>query len=161
MAGLIVFIHTIFRRAAPEKGTRVPMTSFLVVDDSPTVRLTVRTWLESAGYPVAEAADGLLGLEALRSTTDPIVVLLDYQMPNMDGYEVLQRAHTEGRLPPMYAYVVISSMQHAFPPEFTDLLRQLAIQILPKPFDKDTLLYLASYLVARQDAQGTGARPTA
>jgi CheY-like chemotaxis protein len=131
---------------ASQGGSRV-----LVVDDSQTVRLTLRTWLTAAGYEVLEAADGVQALEVLRASAGPLVVLLDYQMPGLTGFEVLQKALAEDRLPPAYGYVIISGMQSSFPEAFTDLLRQLAIQLLPKPFDEQSLLAVTAYVAARRD----------
>lgn len=131
------------------------MTQFLVADDSNTVRLMLRGWLEAAGHQVIEAADGLQALEHLRASTCPVAVLLDYQMPQLTGFEVLQHALADGLLPPRYAYVMITSLQSTFPDAFTALLRQLAIQILPKPFDQGTLLAVAAYVAARLEPEAT------
>jgi len=72
---------------AGRSGRRV-----LIVDDSPQVRRELRTLLPLAGdiEIVGEAADGL---EAIRLTDvlQPEVVLLDLQMPVMDGYQAAQR----------------------------------------------------------------------
>jgi CheY-like chemotaxis protein len=126
------------------------MARFLVADDSPTIRAMLRGWLEPAGHDVLEAADGAQALATLRASTDFLAVLLDYEMPGLTGFEVLRQALAEGRLPPRYAYAIISGYQSAFPDAFTNLLRQLAIQLLPKPFDRETFLMLANYLAARQ-----------
>ncbi|MGZ6391376.1 MAG: response regulator [Ktedonobacterales bacterium] len=127
------------------------MQQVLIADDSATVRLMLRGWLEGAGYEVREAADGAQALEHIRSSTDidPLVVLLDYGMPKLSGYEVLQHAAAEGLLPPRCSYVVISALTSNFPPDFSALLRQLSIQILPKPFDEDTLLYVTNFVTQR------------
>jgi CheY-like chemotaxis protein len=131
------------------------LTRFLIADDSPTVRAQVSTWLTSAGYDVLQAADGARTLELLGASTEFLAVLLDYDMPGLTGYEVLQQAYAQGWMPPHYAYAVISGRTAAFPPAFTDLLRQLAIQLLPKPFDRDALLMLSTYLASRrQDMPG-------
>jgi len=129
------------------------LTRFLIADDSPTIRAQLRAWLTAAGYDVLEAADGARALELLRASTQSaafLAVLLDYDMPGLTGYEVLQHAYAEGCVPPRYAYAVISGRTAAFPPAFTALLRQLAIQLLPKPFDRDALLMLGAYLASRQ-----------
>jgi CheY-like chemotaxis protein len=131
------------------------MTQVLVADDSPSIRLTLRGWLESASYQVLEASDGEKALEFLRSSAGPLIVLLDYQMPRLTGYEVLQAALQEHLLPPNFGYAIISSMQGAFPPAFSELLRQLSIQLIPKPFDRETLLMLTDYLSARQGSVAT------
>ena len=129
------------------------MTRFLVADDSSTVRAQVGEWLASAGYDVLEAADGERAMDVLRTSTDFLAVLLDHEMPGLTGYEVLQQAVAQGCVPPRYAYAVISGRPEALPQPFTDLLRRLAIQLLPKPFDRDTLLMLAAYLTAQQSAR--------
>jgi CheY-like chemotaxis protein len=129
------------------------MTRFLIADDSPTVRAQVSEWLTSAGYDVLQAADGARALELLRASTEFLAVLLDYDMPGLTGYEVLQQAYAQGCIPPRYAYAVISGRTEAFPSAFSDLLRQLAIQLLPKPFDRAALLMLGAYLTSRQNWQ--------
>jgi len=60
----------------------------LTVDDMADTRLLVRKALEREGYEVREAADGATALEAVR-TDVPDVVLLDVNMPDMSGLEVL------------------------------------------------------------------------
>src|SRR5260370_18058424 len=125
------------------------MAHVLVVDDSPTVRLMLRSWLEPAGHQVDDAAAGVAAVVQLAALLGPLVVLLDYQMPGRTGCEVLQRALEERRGPRDYGYVVISARHSSFPPAFIDLLRRLAIQILPKPFDAETLLAVVDFVATR------------
>ncbi len=125
------------------------MIPVLIVDDSATVRTTLRSWLTEAGYETREASDGLEALEALRASSEQMLVLLDYQMPRLDGYETLRRAAEEGLTAPRFAYVAISSMAASFPPAFSSLLRQLGAQILPKPFGRDTLLHVTQFVERR------------
>jgi CheY-like chemotaxis protein len=127
------------------------MISVLVTDDSHTIRLLLREWLTSAGFAVEEAADGQQALDKLMTSDGRMIVLLDYQMPIMDGYEVLRRAAAASLLPPRYSYVMISAAIDQFPPQFSTLLRQLGIQILPKPFDRDTILGVTRFLAARME----------
>jgi CheY-like chemotaxis protein len=137
-------------RAYPH-GKDTHLQQVLIADDSATVRMMLRGWLEGAGYDVREAADGAQALEHIRSSTDtdPLVVLLDYEMPRLSGYEVLQYAAAESLLPPRCSYVVISAITNNFPSDFSALLRQLSIQILPKPFDEDTLLHVTNFVTQR------------
>ena len=125
------------------------MIPVLIVDDSPTVRLALREWLTEAGYETHEASDGLEALEALRAATTPMIVLLDYQMPRLDGFETLSRAAAEGLTAPRFAYVAISSMATNFPPAFSALLSQLGAQMLPKPFERDALLHVTQFVERR------------
>ena len=66
------------------------MARVLVVDDKESNRELLRTMLEHAGHEVTEAGDGVAALESMR-LEKPEVVLLDIQMPSLDGYAVLER----------------------------------------------------------------------
>jgi len=66
------------------------MAKILVVDDSTLARRTTRKILETAGYEVVEAEDGLAALERYY-LEKPQAVVLDVTMKNMDGIEVLNR----------------------------------------------------------------------
>ncbi|QGN58066.1 response regulator [Nostocoides sp. HKS02] len=68
----------------------------LVVDDDAQFRLTARRLLEAGGFSiVGEAADGAAALAAVRRLA-PEVVLLDVQLPDMDGFEVCRRLALDG-----------------------------------------------------------------
>jgi CheY-like chemotaxis protein len=60
----------------------------LVVDDEPSIRETARQILESQGYEVLTAADGLDGLHALNKSL-PDLIVSDLNMPRMSGFEFL------------------------------------------------------------------------
>jgi DNA-binding NarL/FixJ family response regulator len=63
----------------------------LIVDDHPSFRTSARRVLEDAGYQViGEAENGESGLAAAR-TLRPAVVLLDVQLPDLDGFDVAER----------------------------------------------------------------------
>ncbi|HEV3351807.1 MAG TPA: response regulator [Acidimicrobiales bacterium] len=65
------------------------MAEILVVDDDPDIRTLIRLTLESYGYTIREAGDGLQALAALTERA-PDAMVLDVMMPNMDGYGVLR-----------------------------------------------------------------------
>lgn len=69
----------------------------MVVDDSLTVRRVSQRLLERHGYQVAIARHGIEALEQLRDIT-PVAVLLDIEMPRMDGFELLSRLRADPRL---------------------------------------------------------------
>jgi diguanylate cyclase (GGDEF)-like protein len=69
----------------------------LVVDDSRAIRQILRRSLEEIGYVVTEAADGLAALEACRLRR-PDLVLLDVDMPVMDGLSTLKEMRADGGL---------------------------------------------------------------
>lgn len=62
----------------------------LCVDDDEDIRLLLRELLERAGYSVDEAPDGRTALRLLFANT-PALVILDVTMPDMDGYQTLER----------------------------------------------------------------------
>ncbi|MCF8031673.1 MAG: response regulator [Desulfarculaceae bacterium] len=67
----------------------------LLVDDSATLRMSVRSVLGPAGYELLEAADGQEGLEALaeleRQGRSPAMIISDVNMPRLDGIAFIQR----------------------------------------------------------------------
>lgn len=72
--------------------------TILIVDDAQTVRSYHRQLLEDEGFQVAEACNGLEGLEYLNQHgTEVQALLLDINMPQMDGYSLLRelRRHPE------------------------------------------------------------------
>ncbi len=80
--------------------------SVLIVDDHPGFRAQARALLAAAGYAVVgEAADGESGVRVARDLS-PDVVLLDVQLPDITGFEVVRLVHGEPDPP---AIVLISS----------------------------------------------------
>ncbi len=69
----------------------------LIADDSLVIRTVVRTQLEEEDYRVSEAVNGIAALEQCRVDA-PDVVLLDIEMPGLDGYEVLSALKADSRL---------------------------------------------------------------
>jgi diguanylate cyclase (GGDEF)-like protein len=76
---------------------RVRVATVLVVDDSSTVRRILRRDLEAAGYRVNEAADGEQGLMSCR-VDRPDLVLLDVDMPVLDGLATMERMQEDPHL---------------------------------------------------------------
>lgn len=75
----------------------------LLIDDSRTVRLQVRIFLESAGYQVEEAKDGGDGFSKFHAF-DPDALLIDFHMPDMTGLDLLDkiRSQPEGKSIPAF-----------------------------------------------------------
>ena len=78
---------------------RIEALRVLVVDDEPSLRKVVRAMLYSVGVrTVYEAHDGAAGLEAVRQN-DPDVVIVDWEMPNMDGAQFVRTVRVPGIFP--------------------------------------------------------------
>ncbi|MDQ4089200.1 MAG: response regulator [Actinomycetota bacterium] len=73
------------------------MSTALVVDDAPDIRLLADLVLSMAGFTVTAAASGREALAALAAGELPDIVLLDVQMPDVDGWETLSRVRSDPR----------------------------------------------------------------
>jgi DNA-binding response OmpR family regulator len=74
------------------------MAAVLVVDDDPTVREVVITYLTKAGHTVTSASDGNEALASVARKT-PELVVLDLMLPGVDGLEVCRRLRQTGNIP--------------------------------------------------------------
>ena len=107
--------------------------SVLVVDDDPDVREVLVQFLGQRGYHVETAADGLEGMRILKQRT-PDVLLLDIEMPSLNGLEVLRRilaADIEVGVIMISGYDDEEACRMA--------LRLGAADFVPKPLDLDYL----------------------
>ena len=117
----------------------------LAVDDSPTVRKLVTMTLKSGGYNVTTAEDGVEAMKLLASVT-PSLILLDVNMPRMDGYKLckLLKRHDKTKFIPV---IMLSGKDGMF-----DKLRGTLVgcdDYISKPFrSADLLNHVESYLVA-------------
>lgn len=66
----------------------------LAIDDSRTIRVLLQSTLEDAGFDVVTADDGIQGVEKY-SECDPDVVITDINMPNLDGFGVIETLRGE------------------------------------------------------------------
>jgi DNA-binding response OmpR family regulator len=75
-------------------------TKVLLVEDEEDIRALVRTVLSKAGYRVTEAVDGREGLRALHQA-NPDIVVLDVGLPDLDGWQALERIRDMSDVPVM------------------------------------------------------------
>ena len=118
----------------------------LVVDDSITVRRVTQRLLERNGMRVLTARDGVDAMEMLQEHT-PDIILLDIEMPRMDGYEVATQVRADPRLSGIPIIMITSRVGEKH--------RARAIEIgvddyLGKPYQEAQLLEAIEPLIARR-----------
>ncbi len=108
----------------------------LAVEDDPLALKIVKRHLESQGYDVETAASGVEALEKLRSASEFDTVLLDIVMPELDGYQTLERIKADEALRHI-PVIMISGID-----ELSSVVRCIemgATDYLQKPFDRAIL----------------------
>jgi CheY-like chemotaxis protein len=118
----------------------------LVIDDDATLRAVVAETLRGDGYRVDEAANGAEALDRLRADP-PDLILLDLQMPGLDGFGFLDQYKQSGA--PDIPIVVITAT-----PELPEAARDLGVKaVLTKPFDIGLLTAMVERLARAADAE--------
>lgn len=120
--------------------------TILIADDRASSRELLRTVLEREGYWVLEAADGEEAVAAARAG-NPDLILLDLQMPRLDGYGVLDQLRRDAR----FAQVpVIALTASAMRGDREKILAAGFTDYLSKPAGPDTLRETIARQLARQ-----------
>ena len=111
------------------------MKHILIVDDSSVIRKVARRMLEPMGFEVNEASDGVEALSACDSSM-PDAVLLDWNMPNMDGITFLRalRGAPGGASPKVVFCTTEADFSH-----ISSAMEAGADEYIFKPFDEATL----------------------
>jgi two-component system chemotaxis response regulator CheY len=111
------------------------MRTCLVVDDSSVIRKVARRILESLDFQIVEAEDGEKALEVCKRAM-PEAVLLDWNMPVMDGYEFLGNLR---RMPGGDAPKVVFCTTENDVAHIREAISAGADEYVMKPFDRETL----------------------
>jgi two-component system chemotaxis response regulator CheY len=115
----------------------------LVIDDSRTVRIILRQALAEAGLEVAEAANGREGLDQLRAHDDVGLVLVDWNMPVMNGLEFVRAVRAQRAYDPVRIMMVTTETEQE---QVMRALEAGANEYLMKPFSKEVLIAKLSLL---------------
>lgn len=114
------------------------MPRVMVVDDTASIRMLIRTNLELAGFEVDEAVDGQACLDQLAEPASlPDAITVDVMMPRMDGFTAVEAIRADPRTAEI-AVVMVTTQNHA-----ADIARAAEVGVdhfLVKPFDPEELI---------------------
>ncbi|MGO8949570.1 MAG: response regulator [Ktedonobacterales bacterium] len=130
--------------------TEQHVTRILVVDDDRSIRETLQAVLQDEGYNVSEAEDGEVALKILQASKEPMVVLLDLRMPVLDGDGVLSFVAADQRLASRNAFLLITANRDFISEKTKQLLVQLQVPVISKPFELDRLIDAVAETAYRQ-----------
>ena len=109
----------------------------LVVDDSRSMRSIIGKQLRELGFEVYEAANGHEAMARLHDTKKISLILLDWNMPEMDGLEVLSLIRSEPDYKEVRVMMVTTESEMS---QVAVALEAGASEYLMKPFDREALL---------------------
>lgn len=122
--------------AAPKPQAAATQPTIMVVDDSLTVRKVTGRLLERQGYLVVTARDGVEAMEKLQELV-PDVMLVDIEMPRMDGFDLTRNVRADARLSRVPIIMITSRTAD----KHQNYAREVgASHFLGKPYQEDDLL---------------------
>jgi two-component system chemotaxis response regulator CheY len=120
------------------------MYKILVVDDSKAIREIERKYLEELGFEVLEAENGEKALKILEENSDIKLILLDWHMPVMNGYEFLLKLRSNPNWSDIKVMMVTTENQQK---SVIEAIMAGANEYLMKPFDKEMLEVKVKHLL--------------
>ena len=108
----------------------------LVIDDSKVIRMRVKDMLPVGNFEVIEAKDGLEGFNLIR-TENPNLIMLDFLLPKMSGWEVYQEIQKQPRLRSI-PLVLMSGRKEEVTDKLSEPFEYFAF--VEKPFDREQLV---------------------
>ncbi|TMG74933.1 MAG: hybrid sensor histidine kinase/response regulator [Betaproteobacteria bacterium] len=134
---------------APKPQAAAVQPTIMVVDDSLTVRKVTGRLLERQGYLVVTARDGVDAMEKLQQLI-PDVMLVDIEMPRMDGFDLTRNVRADARLSRVPVIMITSRTAD----KHQNYAREIGVShFLGKPYQEDDLLEkIAGFLRERRAA---------
>jgi DNA-binding response OmpR family regulator len=114
----------------------VPNHKILVIDDSRVIRMRVKDMLPTGDFEVLEAQDGVEGLNLIR-TESPNLIMLDFLLPKMSGWEVYQEIQKQQRLQSI-PLLIMSGRKEEVTEKLTEPFEYFAF--VEKPFEQQQLI---------------------
>ena len=115
----------------------------LVIDDSKAIRLILGKILQDIGFEVRGAANGLEGLEELKADGKVDLALVDWNMPEMNGYEFVQEVRKDKNFDDLPLMMVTTETEMS---QVVKALEAGANEYVMKPFTKEMILEKLSML---------------
>ena len=109
----------------------------LIVDDSRAMRHLLRKIVEPLGFQITDAGHGLEGLERLKEHPDTELALVDWNMPEMNGFEFVKAVRADSKYENMKIVMVTTETE---PTKMARALMAGADEFLMKPFTPEMLL---------------------
>jgi CheY-like chemotaxis protein len=109
------------------------MSAILIVDDDPDLCEVLADLLEHHGYDVATCHDGVEGLDRLHAGVRPVLILLDLEMPRMNGYEFRAAQLADPELAAIPVMLISDQL-------VIDRARLGLVEIVPRPLSIEHLL---------------------
>src|SRR5689334_12374585 len=145
---------------------QAPGALVLVIDDSPTIVKVVQLVLTKAGFEVRTASDGEAGLAAARQSP-PDLILLDFVMPRMNGYQFCRELMADARLKDI-PVVLMSAKGDQVGERFVKVMG--IVDYITKPFSPEAITAVVQHTIAKYGTRRPadqkrqrieGAKPTA
>ena len=121
-----------------------PKRRILIIDDERPILLTLEALLQRHGYEVETAATATLGLKALKNTA-PAVVLLDLQLPDADGLQMLDQIKAEFAEIEVIILTAHDSLNNAI-----ESIKRGAFHFISKPYAPEELLSLVDKALEKE-----------
>ncbi len=125
----------------------------LVIDDSRALRRILCDMLRQLGFDVADAGNGVEGLKRLTEAGAPDIVLLDWNMPEMNGYEFLCAVRKKDEYQKMPIMMVTTETEAE---QITTALTAGANEYVMKPFSKEVIAEKLQLLGVTPEHVGSG-----
>src|SRR5579862_660770 len=122
----------------------------LVIDDSPTITKVVQLVLTKAGYQVTTAVDGEAGLESVR-THRPDLILLDFVMPRMNGYQFCRELTADAKLRDI-PVILMSAKGDQVGERFVKVMG--IVDYITKPFSPEAITAVVQHTIGKYTGPG-------
>ena len=111
-----------------------------VIEDDAGIRETVRYLLADEGYEVIEATNGLEGKQLLEGCLEPLIAIIDYRLPKLDGCDLLEIVAQDEQLRARHTFIMMSASPKKTVEDCEEAIDELDVPVIPKPFDIDELV---------------------